>query len=147
MRGRPRPGVDVDSVRVRQARIEAGLTLAQVAGDEVSRTFIHLVEHGRSRPSKETLALIAKRTGKPVEYFLARRASGRVPNNEIADDLVRVAGRLQRVAAIERLTATEREAVKFLEVTLKQAARFIRAMQRHADGAAVALIAALAYAN
>ena len=141
MRGRPRPGVDVDSVRVRQARIEAGLTLAQVAGDEVSRTFIHLVEHGRSRPSKETLALIAKRTGKPVEYFLARRASGRVPNSEIADDLVRVAGRLQRVAAIER------EAVKFLEVTLKQAARFIRAMQRHADGAAVALIAALAYAN
>ena len=53
----------MDSVRVRQARIEAGLTLAQVAGDEVSRTFIHLVEHGRSRPSKETLALIAKRTG------------------------------------------------------------------------------------
>src|SRR5438093_12658537 len=110
MRGRPRPGVDVDSVRVRQARIEAGLTLAQVAGDEVSRTFIHLVEHGRSRPSKETLALIAKRTGKPVEYFLARRASGRMPNSEIADDLIREAEPLQLGATIETATPAKREA-------------------------------------
>jgi len=142
----PRAGLSVDPVRVRQARLEAGLTLAQVAGDDVSRTFIHLVEHGRSRPSKAILALIAKRTGKPVEYFLPRGASGPMPNSEIADDLIRVAGRLQRAAATERLTASEREAVKVLEVTLKQGARFIRAMQRHADGAAIALIAALASA-
>src|SRR5438093_12747803 len=130
MRGRPRPGVDVDSVRVRQARIEAGLTLAQVAGDEVSRTFIHLVEHGRSRPSKETLALIAKRTGKPVEYFLARRASGRMPNSEIADDLIRVAGGLQRVATNERPAATGRGGVGVLWRALEQAARLCPGMAR-----------------
>src|SRR5438093_12812885 len=125
MRGRPRPGVDVDSVRVRQARIEAGLTLAQVAGDEVSRTFIHLVEHGRSRPSKETLALIAKRTGKPVEYFLARRASGRMPNSELADDLIRVAGGLTRGAAIVRRTATDRVAEENLIFAIQAAVTFI----------------------
>lgn len=56
---------------VRQARLEAGLSLAQVAGGEVSRNAIHLVESGRARPSIATLRLIAQRTGRPVEFFLA----------------------------------------------------------------------------
>lgn len=134
----------MDPHRVRQARLEAGLSLAQVAGDDVSRTFVHLVEHGRSRPSKAILALIAKRTGKPVEYFLVRRRSGPIPSGEIADDLILVAGRLQRAAAIEQLTSSEREAMKVLVVTLRQGARFMRAMKRHAvDGVAVALMATL----
>lgn len=54
----------------RQARREAGLTMAQVGGDERSRTAIYLIEVGRSRPTPETLQLIAERTGKPIEYFL-----------------------------------------------------------------------------
>ena len=56
--------------RVRQARREAGLTMAQVGGEERSRTAIYLIEVGRTRPTPETLQLIAERTGKPVEYFL-----------------------------------------------------------------------------
>jgi tetratricopeptide (TPR) repeat protein len=44
--------------------------MAQVGGEERSRTAIYLIEVGRSRPTPETLQLIAERTGKPVEYFL-----------------------------------------------------------------------------
>ena len=68
-RGR-RKGIPVREGSVRQARKEARLTLAQVAGQHVSRTAIHLIETGRSRPSLDTLELIARQTHKPVEFFL-----------------------------------------------------------------------------
>ena len=51
--------------------MEAGLSLAEVAAGEVSRTAIHLVETGAARPSMRTLELIARRTRRPVEHFLA----------------------------------------------------------------------------
>jgi len=73
LRGSPRPlGIDLRPGSVRQARLEAGLSLAQVAGDKVSRAAIHQVEIGRIRPSKRTLELISFRTGKPVEFILAQ---------------------------------------------------------------------------
>ena len=68
-RGR-REGVAVRDGSVAQARQEAGLTLAQVAGDKLSRTAIHLVERGHSRPSMETLRHIAHQTRKPLSFFL-----------------------------------------------------------------------------
>jgi tetratricopeptide (TPR) repeat protein/DNA-binding XRE family transcriptional regulator len=57
---------------VKQARREAGLSLAQVAGGVVSRTAIYFVETGKSKPSMETLKLIAERTGRPLDFFLSR---------------------------------------------------------------------------
>jgi tetratricopeptide (TPR) repeat protein len=68
-RGR-RKGIPVREGSVRQARKEARLSLAQVAGNLVSRTAIHLIETGKSRPSLETLEQIARQTRKPVEFFL-----------------------------------------------------------------------------
>jgi tetratricopeptide (TPR) repeat protein len=68
-RGR-RKGIPVREGSVRQARKDANLTLAQVAGAIVSRTAIHLIETGRSQPSLETLEQIARQTRKPVEFFL-----------------------------------------------------------------------------
>jgi tetratricopeptide (TPR) repeat protein len=68
-RGR-RKGVAIREGTVRQARLEAGLSLAQVAEGEVTRTAIHLIEHGRIRPSFETLQLIARRTRRPLAFFL-----------------------------------------------------------------------------
>jgi tetratricopeptide (TPR) repeat protein/DNA-binding XRE family transcriptional regulator len=69
-RGR-RKGVSIREGSVKQARLELGLSLADVAGSQLSRTAIHLIEHGRSRPSMQTLRLIARRTNKPIEYFIA----------------------------------------------------------------------------
>jgi tetratricopeptide (TPR) repeat protein/DNA-binding XRE family transcriptional regulator len=57
---------------VKQARAEAHLSLAQVAGTEISRTAIYFVETGKAKPSMETLKLIAERTGRPLDFFLSR---------------------------------------------------------------------------
>src|SRR5216684_8425293 len=70
-RGRRR-GVEIKPGTVKQARSDAGLSLAQVAGGEISRTAIYFVETGKAKPSMETLKLIAERTGRPLDYFLAR---------------------------------------------------------------------------
>jgi tetratricopeptide (TPR) repeat protein/DNA-binding XRE family transcriptional regulator len=68
-RGR-RKGVAVREGSVEQARREARLTLAQVAGSKLTRTAIHLIEKGRTRPSMETLQQIARQTRKPIDFFL-----------------------------------------------------------------------------
>ncbi|GAC1507335.1 MAG: hypothetical protein NVS1B3_07650 [Candidatus Dormibacteraceae bacterium] len=73
-----RKGVAVREGSVRQARLEARLSLAQVAADQLSRTAIHLIENDRVKPSLETLKLIARKTQKPLEYFLLD------PNSESA---------------------------------------------------------------
>jgi transcriptional regulator with XRE-family HTH domain len=65
------PGLNVIPERVRQARQDAKLSLAKLAKGDISRTAVHLVETGKSRPSLSTLKLIAERTGKPLDYFLA----------------------------------------------------------------------------
>lgn len=123
-------GVSVDPLRVREARQAAGLSLAQVAGTDVSRTFLHLVEQGRARPSQRVLALIARRTRRPIGFFL--RQPGKQPEsaNELAADLAGVATRLRRMVAITKLTKTEREALKLIEVALRQGATLMRAIPR-----------------
>jgi tetratricopeptide (TPR) repeat protein len=65
------PGINLRPGAVKQARIEAGLSLAQLGKGHVTAPAIYLVETGRTRPSLPTLEHIARRTGKPVEFFLA----------------------------------------------------------------------------
>jgi tetratricopeptide (TPR) repeat protein len=57
---------------VKQARLDARLSMAQVAGAEMTRQAIFLIEAGKVRPSMRTLELIASRTGKPVRHFLRK---------------------------------------------------------------------------
>ncbi|HVH62508.1 MAG TPA: helix-turn-helix transcriptional regulator [Candidatus Dormibacteraeota bacterium] len=109
---------------MRQARLAAGLSLADIARDDVSRTQIHFIEHGRSRPSQRVLELIAERTGRPVSYFVVSGATeSRLAHDEesVARQLSDVAARVRRFGGSKRLTRTEREAVKLLELTLRQA--------------------------
>lgn len=68
-RGRRR-GLEIRPGSVKQARLEAGLSLGQVARDDISRTAIYFVETGKAKPSRETLELIAERTGRPLDFFL-----------------------------------------------------------------------------
>lgn len=58
--------------RIRKRRKELGLTQSQLAGKDLSKGFISLVETGRTRPSIETLMVLASRLRKPVGYFLDR---------------------------------------------------------------------------
>ncbi|HAC46710.1 MAG TPA: hypothetical protein DCF65_11690 [Chloroflexi bacterium] len=91
-RGR-RKGVAVREGSVGEARREARLTLAQVANGKLTRTAIHLIEKGRTRPSMETLELIARQTRKPIEFFLT-------PDSPSA-----LTERQARLRELERLTA------------------------------------------
>jgi tetratricopeptide (TPR) repeat protein len=61
-RGR-RAGVEIDTGLFRKARLEAGLSLAEVAGTELSRQAVHNIESGRSRPTTRTLQILARRVG------------------------------------------------------------------------------------
>jgi tetratricopeptide (TPR) repeat protein len=65
------PGINLRHGAVKQARLESGLSLAQVGKGHVTAPAIYLVETGRTRPSLPTLEHIALRTGKPIEFFLA----------------------------------------------------------------------------
>ncbi|MEA2683202.1 MAG: hypothetical protein QOK05_1530 [Chloroflexota bacterium] len=65
-------GVRVRAGSIRTARVEAGLTLEQVAGGQVSRAAIHHIERGTNRPRLSTLAQIAAATGKPMSFFVDR---------------------------------------------------------------------------
>jgi len=65
------PGVNVRPGSVKEARQDAGLSLAQLGKGHVTAPAIYLIEAGRTRPSLPTLEHIARRTGKPVEFFLA----------------------------------------------------------------------------
>lgn len=65
------PGVTLRPGAVKEARAEAGLSLAQVGRGHVTAPAIYLIETGRTRPSLPTLEHIARRTQKPIEFFLA----------------------------------------------------------------------------
>ena len=81
-RGR-RKGVAIRAGAVEQARREARLTLAQVAGGKFTRTAIHLIEKGRTRPSMETLQQIARQTRKPIEFFLDQDPSAALNERQV----------------------------------------------------------------
>jgi tetratricopeptide (TPR) repeat protein len=77
----PRSGVEVDIAALQQARLDAGLSLAQVAGADLSRQAVHLIERGKVRPSRRSLRIIADRLGVPEWTLLA---SGDGANDERA---------------------------------------------------------------
>ena len=62
--------------RIRRIRIEQGLSLAKVVGDDVSRAFLNQVEMGKARPSIRVLRILADRLGTEVEYLLQGQVAG-----------------------------------------------------------------------
>ena len=98
-RGR-RKGVAIREGSVRQARFEAKLSLAEVAAGQVSRTAVHHIENDRVKPSLETLRLIARQTGKPIEYFMLA-PHGQPELNEPRQEIVQ----LERMIAAREFQA------------------------------------------
>lgn len=60
--------------KLRQARLEAGLTQRQLCGDQITRNMLSLIENGSAKPSMETLRYLASRLGKSVSFFLDETA-------------------------------------------------------------------------
>jgi transcriptional regulator with XRE-family HTH domain len=127
-------GIAVDPRRVREARLQAGLSLREVAGAEVSATFIHFVERGVSRPSQKVLGLIARRTGKPIGYFIPHDSSTPEPGPHLAEELGRVAKQARELGKIKGLVTVEVEALKLIEVTLRQAADVANSIEVRLSG-------------
>lgn len=60
--------------KLRQARMEAGLSQRALCGEEITRNMLSRIENGAARPSMGTLQYLAARLGKPVSYFLEETA-------------------------------------------------------------------------
>ena len=127
-------GIDVIPERVRAARQEAGLSLAQLADGAVTPVAIHLVETGKSRPSAGTLMHIANRTGKHLAYFTelkpdlvssaadesSKRASRRMQEASWA---------LSRALQHPKLTKSERTAMELVLVSLRRSVALLQMIQ------------------
>lgn len=61
--------------KLKQARLEAGLSQRQLCGEEITRNMLSQIEHGTARPSMSTLTYLARELGKPVSWFLEEDAS------------------------------------------------------------------------
>jgi len=81
--------------------------MAQVGGDDRSRTAIYLIEVGRSRPTPETLQIIAQRTSKPLEYFLPESSAPSAPvvasDEDALEGLLRAGEHEQALEIVDRL--------------------------------------------
>ena len=75
--------------KLRQARIEAGLTQRQLCGEEITRNMLSLIENGSAKPSMGTLTYLAGRLGKPVSFFLDEAAVVS-PNREVMESARRL---------------------------------------------------------
>ncbi len=56
--------------RLKQARLDAGLSQRQLCGDRITRNMLSQIENGSAQPSMDTLRYLAGRLGKPISYFL-----------------------------------------------------------------------------
>jgi tetratricopeptide (TPR) repeat protein/DNA-binding XRE family transcriptional regulator len=130
-RGRRR-GIEIKPGTVKQARAEAGLSLAQVAGNEISRTAIYFVETGKAKPSMETLKLIAERTGRPLDFFLSRPSTMEARSTAGTVELERlitVGDPKGALAAGEALLLAERDPEVLARVKFQMATAHLRLAQ------------------
>lgn len=95
----------------------------------MSRTFIHFVERGRSRPSRTVLTLIARRTRKPISYFIAQPIHDAELSTDLAADLARLGERVRQFATTNRLIGVEREAMNLVEATLRHGAELTKSIE------------------
>ena len=56
--------------KLKQARLEAGVSQRQLCGEVITRNMLSRIENGFARPSMDTLRQFAQRLGKPISYFL-----------------------------------------------------------------------------
>jgi transcriptional regulator with XRE-family HTH domain len=75
------PGIEINWELLRQTRLRAGLTLAQVAGTDISRQAVHQIETGVTRPTWWSLSLIAARLRLPLWQLLQPPGSNPDPDD------------------------------------------------------------------
>ncbi len=78
--------------KLRQARLEAGLSQKAVCGDTITRNMLSQIENGAASPSVATLQHLARQLGKPVGYFLGEEipVAPQLPLLEAVQSLERI---------------------------------------------------------
>ena len=61
--------------RILAARLAAGLSQRELAGEEITRNMLSSLEHDTANPSVATLRYLAERLGRPVSWFLGEERS------------------------------------------------------------------------
>jgi len=61
--------------KLRQARLDAGLSQRQLCGQEITRNMLSQIESGKAKPSMGTLQYLAARLDKSMAYFLGEEAA------------------------------------------------------------------------
>ena len=56
--------------RIKEARLEKGLSQRELCGAVITRNMLSLIENGSARPSMDTLRYLAGQLEKPISYFL-----------------------------------------------------------------------------
>src|SRR5207244_9821226 len=96
-------GVEIDPTVVRQARLAAGMSLAEVAGSELTRQAVHLIETGKARPSRRSLRMLASRLGVPQSWLLVQPdGEGLNVEDKQVGELEDLCQRHEYVSALER---------------------------------------------
>jgi tetratricopeptide (TPR) repeat protein len=118
--------------RLERARGRVGLTQAKLAGSELSKSFVSLLETARSTPSVETLLLLARRTGTSVAGLLLDSAELRLDTALSLISLARGAV-LSRPAWVRNVISTVEELVPDTPLWLKAEILTIRALASAAE--------------
>ena len=94
--------------KLRQARLDAGLSQRQLCEPQITRNMMSRIEHDAVKPSMSTMQFLAQRLGKTVSYFLdEEEQSPNAGENRMAQlrrsfqsgDYASVAARLEQLAA------------------------------------------------
>lgn len=87
--------------KLRQARLDAGLSQQALCNGEITRNMLSRIENGAAQPSMKTLQYLAARLGKPMSFFLEETAVTS-PNQEIMESARRLfdTGEYDRTALV-----------------------------------------------
>jgi tetratricopeptide (TPR) repeat protein len=77
------------------------MSLADVAGSELTRQAVHLYETGRVRPSLRALRIVARRVGLPLQSLVSELHDGQQHPDPRVDELCRLANTQSWVEAVE----------------------------------------------
>lgn len=70
--------------RIKDARLEAGMSQRQLCGQMCTRNMLSLIESGKAKPSMETLRYFAGQLGRPISWFLDEEITAS-PNQQILE--------------------------------------------------------------
>ncbi len=101
--------------KLRQARLEAGLSQRALCGDAITRNMLSQIENGTAHPSMATLQYLAGQLGKPVSYFLGEPAA--ISSSPLAEAVAWLEKARQRMTAGKSADAATalQEAERLLE--------------------------------